>query len=458
MNITRKDLNTWGKLFALVLALTFMVIAQTLIGSIQTVSACHIVYPVPLTITAKDQTKIFGETLTFEGTEFVVAGLEGTDTVTSVTFTTDGASASSPVGKYNIVPSQAVGTGLWKYKITYIEGKLTIDPLTIHVTAYTQSKTFGENDPALSYTYTPGLVGCDTFTGELAREAGEDVGTYPITQGTLTLSSNYVLDFDSSGAGLTIDPLTIHVTADTQSKTFGVDDPALSYTYTPGLVGCDTFTGEMAREAGEDIGTYPITQGTLTLSSNYVLDFDSSGAGLTIDHLIIHVTVSAQSKTFGEDDPALTYTGANPIIVEIPASFGVSNLMISPSKDETWAGITFTREINDDVLVTVEVTNMGGQSGTYHGVLKLNGEEFSSEDITLEPGQSGQLTFNVSDLPSGDYTVEVEDLSGEFSRDSWINWWLISTSILNVVFIGYLVKRFGIDGDRLNWTFEEGEN
>ena len=55
------------------------------------------VQPAPLTITANDATKTFGDTLTFAGTEFVAAGLLNADTVDSVTLTSAGAPAAASV-------------------------------------------------------------------------------------------------------------------------------------------------------------------------------------------------------------------------------------------------------------------------------------------------------------------------------------------------------------------------
>ena len=107
------------------------------------------------------------------------------------------------------------------------------------------------------------------------------MGTYAITQGTLALRSNYTLTY--IGANLTIGKLAITVTADAKSKTYGDADPALTYTYTPSLIGSDTFSGASDRDAGENVGTYAITQGTLALSSNYTLTY--TGANLTIGKL-----------------------------------------------------------------------------------------------------------------------------------------------------------------------------
>jgi len=73
----------------------------------------------------------------------------------------------------------------------------TIAKKGLTVTADAKSKTVGEADPALTYT-AEGLVAGDTLTGALSREAGEDPGTYAITQGTLTAGDNYEITFTSA--------------------------------------------------------------------------------------------------------------------------------------------------------------------------------------------------------------------------------------------------------------------
>jgi len=138
----------------------------------------------------------------------------------------------------------------------------------------------------------------------LVRAAGENAGTYAITQGSLALSSNYTLAF--TGASFTITPRTIAVTASAQTKVYGSADPALTYTFSPALVTGDSFTGGLARAAGENAGTYAITQGSLALSSNYTLTF--TGASFTITKATLTVTANNQTRKFMEENPAFTYT------------------------------------------------------------------------------------------------------------------------------------------------------
>ncbi len=69
--------------------------------------------PAPLTVTADDRTKTYGQTVVFAGTEFTTSGLLGADSVDSVTLTSAGAAPTATVAgsPYAITPSAATGTG-----------------------------------------------------------------------------------------------------------------------------------------------------------------------------------------------------------------------------------------------------------------------------------------------------------------------------------------------------------
>ncbi|MDN5284873.1 MAG: hypothetical protein JWR38_1147 [Mucilaginibacter sp.] len=270
------------------------------------------VTPASLTVTANNWTKTYGQTLTggAGSTAFTSAGLVGTETIGSVTITYGAGGAAGDVANtYTgaIVPSTATGGtfNAANYNISYAVGNITVGKAPITVTANTQAKTYGEADPALTYTVTSGaLAGTDKFTGRLTRAAGENAGTYAIQQGTLAVGSNYTLTYVD--ANLTIGKAPITVTADAQTKTYGDVDPALAYNITSGtLAFADTFTGRLTRAPGENAGTYAIQQGTLAISSNYTLTY--AGANLTIGKAAITVTADPQTKAFGAADPALTY-------------------------------------------------------------------------------------------------------------------------------------------------------
>ena len=179
--------------------------------------------------------------------------------------------------------------------------QLEVMPRPVTVMADKQSKTYGDEDPALTYT-TIGLMDGDSLSGSLDRAAGEDVDTYAINQGTLD-NSNYDITFNS--ADLTIGAKALTVTAEAKTKVYDSADPVLTYTYS-GLKTGDSITGDLSRATGENVGTYAINQGTLSAGSNYTITYN--GADLTITTKTVTVTADAKTKVYDSADPALTYT------------------------------------------------------------------------------------------------------------------------------------------------------
>jgi len=233
-----------------------------------------------LSVTADNASKIFGNTLTFTGTEFTPVGLVGSDTISGVTLTSAGAAATANVGAYPITPSNAVFSigSASNYNITYVNGVLTVTPRAISISASAASKVYGSADPNLFTVGGLGLASFDTkssaFTGSLNHTGGENVGTgYAITQGTLAANGNYSIS-GFTGNTLTITPATLTVIADTINKVLGTPDPALTYTVS-GLQFSDTPSAtvsvSLARDAGEFIGLYAINGSATLLSSNYTL-------------------------------------------------------------------------------------------------------------------------------------------------------------------------------------------
>ncbi|MBN2449257.1 MAG: carboxypeptidase regulatory-like domain-containing protein [Lentisphaeria bacterium] len=141
----------------------------------------------PLTITADDRDKVYGDEAVFAGTECTVVGLLGGDTVTSVSLASAGAAAGATVAgsPYAIEASAAQGTGLANYTIEYMPGALTVTPAPLTCTAADQSRPEGVANPPLTITYT-GLRNADTApavppVATCAADENSPVGDYPIT-------------------------------------------------------------------------------------------------------------------------------------------------------------------------------------------------------------------------------------------------------------------------------------
>jgi MBG domain (YGX type) len=165
---------------------------------------------------------------------------------------------------------------------------VSVNARPVTVIADPQSKIYGNSDPGFDYQISLGtLVPGDNFAGALSRDAGEDVGTYTITQGTLTLGSNYNLTYVPADLTITKRPIT--VTAEAKTKVVGQSDPTLTYTVTGNLAFSDTFTGALTRVAGELVGHYAIQQGTLSLNANYDLTY--VGAELVITNASYYLPI-----------------------------------------------------------------------------------------------------------------------------------------------------------------------
>lgn len=118
---------------------------------------------------------------------------------------------------------------------------------------------------------------------------------------------------------------SVTVTAEAKSKERGAaDDPALTYTFTPALIVPDVFAGALTRVAGEGVGTYAITQGTVSAGGNYNITY--VGANLTISDTIaptVAVTMGSAAFKIGE---SATVTFA---FSEAPTGFDGSDVTVA---------------------------------------------------------------------------------------------------------------------------------
>ncbi|NRS74685.1 two-partner secretion system adhesin CdrA [Pseudomonas aeruginosa] len=270
------------------------------------------------TLTANDATRVYGDvnptlTATMSGINAIDAYVNSqfNDLYQATASTT--ATQASNVGQYAIT-GNANGSEYFsqRYQLVRQDGKLTVTPAQLIVSADAKTKVYGDADPTLTYQVS-GLKNSDTaagvLSGNLGRVAGENVGNYGLLQGGLGLNTaNYTLSY--VGNDLRITPAQLNVIADAKTKVYGDLDPALTYQVS-GLKRGDTAGavlngGSLSRVAGENVGVYGINQGGLGLvSSNYTLNYQ--GNNLTITKALLNVIADAKTKVYGDADPALTY-------------------------------------------------------------------------------------------------------------------------------------------------------
>ena len=151
------------------------------------------------TVTANSATTTYtGQKQSVDG--FTVTGLvNGEDASVLDRVTTTGGTGTN-AGQYVLTGSGDDEN----YDLTFVDGALSIERRAVTVTADDQRKTAGDMDPELTWTTgcgtrdtDCGLIGGETLTGALARDAGETAGDYAITQGSLdeAANPNYAIDF-----------------------------------------------------------------------------------------------------------------------------------------------------------------------------------------------------------------------------------------------------------------------
>jgi hypothetical protein len=233
----------------------------------------------------------------------VLTNASGLASLSNVTLTTGLSNTILNAGKYAV---NASFSGDDAYAYSSDADTQIVNPLGITVTADAKSRVYGVNDPALTFSYSPSLIGTDAFSGGLARSAGEDVGVYAIQQGTLALNSNYAITY--IGANLTITPLSITIRADDKAIHTGNADPEFTHSISE-MIGSDSLTKLPKCSVSvphTTAGTYPIVCSEADAGPNYGITY--AGGTLTVsDKIILTVTAKPQSGIYGNPDPAFDF-------------------------------------------------------------------------------------------------------------------------------------------------------
>ena len=176
------------------------------------------------------------------------------------------------------------------YNVTVINGKLVITPSDENAIVATGiTKTYdGRTASIVANAAQPDSTieySVDGQSWTAINPVFINVGTYTVQ--VRATKPNY--ESVSASADVVVNPATITVTANNQTKIAGETDPELTYTFA-GAVNDEIarFAGGLQREAGEEAGVYAINQGDLVLVdngafriANYTLEFASGTFTIT---------------------------------------------------------------------------------------------------------------------------------------------------------------------------------
>lgn len=333
--------------------------------------------------------------------------------------------------------------------ITVAQKEVTVSGITAADKVYDGNNSATVNASTATIT---GKVDGDDLTVSVAAGStfdSADAGSRTVTLGTLTLggtsAGNYTLatagNQTEAAANITARDLTVKPNSG-QSKSYGTTpDPVLAYTSTGTVTGeTAAFDGALSREAGEDVGQYDITKGSLELKDSGT--FKATNYNLVLDTAV--VTFEITKGTYGGSAPTKTvnilknYAGvqtgrltaadffttapAEAKITNAVPNFASSNMMsiagadssgnftydsktnITAASDESWT-ITISSKNYTDITATltfspVDKTDVSAQITFPNGTLTYNGAGQTYEKATTSTTAAGTPAWTYTYAPA----------------------------------------------------------
>ena len=306
-----------------------------------------------ITITARNLRKPYGEAFDFVGDEFLVTSgeLVAGDSVDEVALASEGAAANAAYKAegYPIVASDAQGTGLANYEITYVDGTLTVTKLALTVKANDAEKTYGEEltFAGTEFAVTAGsLASGDTLTSVTLTCDGAAASAAWKAEGYAIVASdaqgegleNYEITY--ADGKLTMVKRAITVKANDAEKTYGEEL---------------TFAGtEFAVTAGSLASGDSLTSVTLTC--------DGAAANVAW-RAEGYAIVASDAQGEGLENYEITYADGKLTMVKRAITVKANDAVKKYGETVTFAGtefaITSGTMVGDDAVETVTLASEG---------------------------------------------------------------------------------------------------
>ena len=374
-------------------------------------------------VKADDKSREYGE----QNPEFTYTILEGELTGTPQLTTT--ATATSPVGTYDIIVERGTITG----DFNTTDGTLTIEkaPLTITAKSYTRKQ--GEENPAFEVEYE-GFKNGETAT-VLTKQpvltctatASSAPGVYDITVSGAE-AQNYEISYVIGKLTVTeADPVTI--TANSYTIKYGDDIPDFGYTSEGAtLVGTPAITCEATTSS--PVGTYPIviSKGSVeNYNDNYV------NGTLTIEKAPLTITAKSYTRKQGEENPAFEaeYEGfknneTSSVLTKQPTFACTATAASAPGEyDVTVSGAEAQNYEISYVIGKLTVTEADPVTITANSYTIKYGDDipdfgYTSEGATLV-GTPAITCEATTSSPVGTYPIVISKGTVENYNDTYVN-------------------------------------
>jgi len=359
-----------------------------------------------LTVTAGNKTVTYGDItpiLTYTMTGFVNSETEasvvtGTPSLTTAYINTTQV-ASSPV-----TITSAIGTlAAANYSFSFVNGAVTINKKNLTVTADNKSRFYGDNNPALTVSYS-GWVNSESATvlntaptATTSATSASNVGPYTIVPDN-GADDNY--SFTYVNGTLTINKATPMLAVTNSPVTYNGQAQAATVTVTNySLPVAGTLTLKY-----DGSTTVPTNAKTYTLTADFtpgdLANFNSINNGavgnFTINKVVLTVTADNKTVTYGDAKPTLTYTLTGFVNSETEAG------AVTGSPSLTTAYTVTTPVVSSPVNIISVIGTLAATNYSFtfvNGTITINKKELTvtTVDKTVTYGDAKPtLTYNMT--------------------------------------------------------------
>ena len=279
---------------------------------------------------------------------------------------------------------------------------VVVNKAVLQAKADDQQREYGEENPALTITYT-GFKNGDTKSdlenvpvARCSASTTSPVGTYDITIGEVS-DNNYTLQYQTGTLTVTKAPLTVR--PDDKSKVYGAQNPALTLSYS-GFKNNETKsvmlnepTLSTTAKVMSDVGTYPIVAEGGE-ARNYQLVYEEGV--LTITKATLTVKLANAIREYGTENVYdITYTGFK----------GDDTESVIDAKPSVVTEATIGSDAG-----TYQMTLAGGYDNNYEFAFTYASSKYSTLTVTKAP-----LTVTADDKFYSAGSDEFPALSMSFS-------------------------------------------
>jgi len=177
---------------------------------------------------------------------------------------------------------------------------------------------------------------------------------------------------------------------------------------------------------------------SLTDNAGWLTETSTSGSLGEDECEDVTVSVDVTGMEAGDYSATITITGSPTVTIAVslhiesavpvePANLSASSLSISP------------QQVNpgEEVTISINVANTGGETGSYNAVLYINEVVEDSQSVSVAPGMTKDVIFTVSKSQAGVYDVLLAEQSGQFKVVStgWFGGGLGTGGIIAIVLI-----------------------